>query len=414
MKSRFNFAIAILLVLAIVSTTYLGCGGNGGEKGKTIVMGFLTDMTGPASSMLVFGDQAYYDLARDINQNDPIPGARIKIIAYDTQYNPSRDILGYDWVRERGATIVFSGIPTVGDTLKNTAARDKVVIVSSSPSTYQLEPPGWVFGLTPPVGWVMKGFLKWISENDWDYQAKGRKPKIGSVGWDEPYHRDVTDATKQYVSDHPDQFEWVAGIIAPMSTMTWTAQVEKLKNADYIYLPSTGVGIPTFVRPYRDKGYEAKFLGLDAMTAFLELIVKSTGWDYLDGSLTAHTTLYWNDQYPVVDKAKQLLQRYHPNEKDRIMSMGLGYVSIYFCAAFQFELLRQAVKEVGAENFDSQAYYNAAINFNWWTEGLPARGYGFNESVRYARKDFTVYEWKADAQDLVRASDWLPCDNPNP
>jgi len=408
MKSKSSFAIAILLILAILSTTYLGCGGKGEKEGKTIVMGFLTDMTGPASSMLVFGDQVYYDLARYINDNDPIPGARIKIIAYDTQYNPARDRLGYDWLRERGASVVFSGIPTVGDTLKETAARDKVVIVSSSPSTYQLEPPGWVFGLTPPVGWVMKGFLKWISENDWDYQAKGRKPKIGSVGWDEPYHRDVTNALKQYVSDHPDQFEWVAGPIAPMSTMTWTAEVETLKNADYIYLPSTGVGIPTFVRPYRDKGYEAKFLGLDAMTAFLELIVKSTGWDYLDGSLTAHTTLYWSDQFPSVDKAKELLQTYRPDQKDRIMSMGLGYVSEYFCAAFQFELLRQAVNEVGAENFDSQAYYNAATKFSWWTDGLPPRGYGFTETIRYARKDFRVYEWSASAHDLVGVSDWVP------
>lgn len=407
MKIKCRFAVAILLVLAVLSTTYLGCVGKGEEE-TTITMGFLTDMTGPASSFLVLSDHVYYDLADYVNKNDPIPGARIKIISYDTQYNPARDVSGYLWLRERGASVIFSGIPTVGDTLKETAARDKVVIVSSAPSTYQLEPPGWVLCQTPPVGWVMKGFLKWISENDWDYEAMGRKPKIGSVGWEEPYHVDVTRAISEYCTEHPDDFEYIAGPIVPMSTLTWSAEVEKLKNADYIYLPSTGLGIPSFVTSYRDRGYEAKFLGLDAMTAFLELIVDAVGWDYIDGSLTAHTTLYWNDQFPIVDTAKELLQIYRPDQKDHIISMGLGYISEYFCAEVQFEVLRQAVNEVGAKNFDSQAYYDAASSFNWWTEGLPDRGYGFTETIRYARKDFRVYEWRASVRDLVGVSDWEP------
>jgi ABC-type branched-subunit amino acid transport system substrate-binding protein len=371
-------------------------------------MGFLTDMTGPASSFLTTTDKVYNDLADYINKNDPIPGVQIKIISYDTQYNPSRDLLGYEYLKDRGATVIFSGIPTVGDTLKTTAARDQIVLVSSAPSTYQVVPPGWVLCQTPPVGWVMKGFLKWISENDWDYQAKGRTPKIGSVGWEEPYHKDVTAAIKEYCNEHPDQFEYVAGPIAPMSTMTWYGEVETLKNADYIYLPSTGIGIPTFVNEYRGKGYQAKFLGLDAMAAFTSLIVDSVGWDYLDGTLTAHTTPYWTDQSPVVDKCKELLQTYNPDDKDSIINTGLGYISEYFCAAVQFEVLREAVKEVGAKNFDSKAYYDAASNFNWTTDGLPARGYGFTETIRYARKDFKVYEWNAQARKLVGVSDWAP------
>lgn len=407
MRSKVSLAVSVLLVVVVLSTLCLSCAGGDEERG-TVVMGMLTDMTGPASSFLVYGDKVYYDLADYINRNDPIPGVRIDIVAYDTQYNPSRDMQGYEWLREQGAKVIFSGIPTVGDTLKTVAARDQMVLLSSAPSTYQLIPPGWVFGQTPPVGWVMKGFLKWISETDWDYQAEGRKPRIGAVGWEEPYQKDVTAAIKEYVDEHPDEFEFVGGPMAPMGTMTWYGEVEKLKNADYIYLPSTGTGIPTFVNEYRGKGYKAKFLGLDAMSAFTELIIDSCGWDYLDGSLTAHTALYWTDQYPTVDKAKELLQTYRPGDKDRIIDMGLGYLSIYFCAMLQFEILRAAVAEVGAENFDSQAYYDAALDFNWSTEGLPARGYGFTETVRYARKDFRVYEWSAEARSLVGVTDWIP------
>jgi len=407
MKNKVRFTVSVLLAALVLSTLLLSCGG-GTKENKTIVMGLLTDMTGPASSMLVWGDKAYYDLADYINKNEPIPGVKIKIVSYDTQYNPARDLLGYEYLRDKGAKVIFAGIPTVGDTLKETAARDRIVVLSSAPSTYQLDPPGWVLCQTPPVGWVMKGFLKWIAENDWDYQAKGRKPRIGSVGWEEPYHKDVTAAIKDYVVEHPDQFEYVAGPVAPMSTMSWYGEVETLKNADYIYLPSTGVGIPTFVNEYRGKGYQAKFLGLDAMAAFTSLIVDSVGWNYLGGTLTAHTTPYWTDQSPIVDRVKDLLQTYRPDEKDQIINMGLGYISIHFCAAVQFELLREAVKEVGAEKFDSKAYYDAAANFNWTTEGLPSRGYGFTETIRYARKDFKVYEWNAQSKQLLAVSDWAP------
>ena len=373
------------------------------------MMGFLTDMTGPASSMLVWGDKAYYDLADYINKNDPIPGVKIKIVSYDTQYNPARDLLGYEYLRDKGAKVIFSGIPTVGDTLKETAARDRIVVLSSAPSTYQLDPPGWVLCQTPPVGWVMKGFLKWIAENDWDYQAKGRKPRIGSVGWEEPYHKDVTAAIKDYVVEHPDQFEYVAGPVAPMSTMSWYGEVETLKNCR--------LHISTFHRRwhsnFRQRIPRQRIPGQVpwfGRHGCLHLAYQWTRWDgtTLDGTLTAHTTPYWTDQSPIVDRVKDLLQTYRPDEKDQIINMGLGYISIHFCAAVQFELLREAVKEVGAENFDSKAYYDAAANFNWTTEGLPSRGYGFTETIRYARKDFKVYEWNAQSKQLLAVSDWAP------
>lgn len=413
MKCKQKLAISSLLVLALLATLCLGCGEE--EEGKTeIVIGLITDMTGPASSLLVVGESAYYDSVDYVNKEDPIEGAVIKIITWDSKYDPSRDIPGYEWLRERGADFVYSGIPTVGDVLKETAARDEFPIVSSSPGLYQLVPPGWVLGLTPPVSWVMKGFLKWISEEDWDYDAEDRKPKIGAVGWDEPYHVDVTRAIREYVEDHTDDFDYVAGLITPMGGMSWSGEIETLKDCDYIYIPSTGLGTATFAKDYRDRGYDATFLGLDAMGAFLHLLEDKVGWAGLDGSLTAHTTLYWTDDFPIVDRCKELLSEYHPGEEETIIRNGLGYISMYFCIEMVLDLVRQTVEEVGVENFDGQAFYDTAQEFTWTDEGLPERGYGFSENIRYARKDFTVYEWQAEVEDLMRISGWLPGDVPNP
>jgi len=410
MKSRWFRAIAIALALSLIVTLGLSCGGGSGAN--TIVIGLATDLTGPASTFLVTGERALYDSVNYVNEHNPLAGGELKVVAYDTRYDPSRDIPAYEWLKERGAAFIYSGIPTFGDTVRTRADREHYCVVSSAPTEYQLIPPGYVFGLTPPVSWVMKGFLAWISEEHWDYETQGRKPKIGAVGWDEPYQIDVTNAIEGYVAAHPDEFEFVDGLITPMGNMSWYGEVETLKGCDYIYIPSTGLGTATFAKQYRDAGYTATFLGLDAMSAFLELLVEKAGWDYLDGSLTAHTTLYWNDDFPIVDKAKEFLSLYHSGQEEEIMSGGVGYISIFFCAQFVMDLVRRAIEDVGVDNFDSQAFYDTAVDFTWNQEGLPERGYGFSDTVRWARKDLTVYEWQAEAQDMVRISGWIPADVP--
>jgi hypothetical protein len=408
MKSRCSKVVAVVLVVTLLSTLLLSCGGDSGVK--TIVIGLVTDMTGPAASFLPTGEKAIYDSVTYINEEDPIPGVQLKVVAYDSRYDPSRDIPAYEWLKERGAALVYSGIPTFGDTIRSRADREEYSIIHSAPTEYQLMPPGYVFGLTPPISWVAKGFLKWISEEDWDYEAEGRKPKIGSVGWDEPYHMDVTGAIYDYVTANPDDFEYVDGLITPMGNMSWYGEVEALKDCDYIYIPSTGLGTATFAKDYRDRGYDATYIGLDAMSAFLELLVDKAGWDYLDGSLTAHTTLHWNDDFPIVDKAKDFLSMYHSGEEEEIMNSGIGYISVFFCAQFTLDLIRQAIEDAGADNFDSKAFYETATGFTWNQEGLPERGYGFSDTVRWARKDLTVYQWQADAEELVRISGWIPGD----
>lgn len=410
MKNKRRMVVTLLVAFALLSTASFGCGEKEEAAETEIIIGLITDMTGPASSLLVVGERAYYDSVDLLNREDPIPGAKIKIISFDSRYDPSRDIAGYEWLKERGADFIYTGIPTVGDTLKETAARDKFPIITSSPSLYAVEPPGWVLGVVSPTKWVTKGFLKWLAEENWDYETEGRKPKIGSAGWDEPYQRDATNAIREYVSDHPDQFELGPTFLTPMGGLSWFGEVEALKDSDYVYIPSTGLGTATFAKDYRDRGFTGTFIGLDAMGAFLHLLEEKVGWEGLDGSLTAHTTPYWTDEIPTVEEAKALLTRYHPDDKDEIIRNGLGYISMYYCFDFVLDLIRKTVEDVGIENFNGEALYNSAQTFNWYREGLPERGYGFTDTIRYARKDLAVYQWKASIQDLERISDWVPAD----
>jgi len=72
------------------------------------------------------------------------------------------------------------------------------------------------------------------------------------------------------------------------------------------------------------------------------------------------------------------------------------------------EILRNAIEKVGVENFDGQAFYDAALKNKTsgptW-EGYPEWGYG--ESDRVLISDVQMYEWRAEVKDVVRISDWL-------
>jgi len=64
------------------------------------------------------------------------------------------------------------------------------------------------------------------------------------------------------------------------------------------------------------------------------------------------------------------------------------------------------MEAVGANNFDSQAYYDAALNYKVDMEGFLE--WTFSETRRYLMEHVMVYKWSAEAEDLVKASDWLP------
>ena len=68
--------------------------------------------------------------------------------------------------------------------------------------------------------------------------------------------------------------------------------------------------------------------------------------------------------------------------------------------------MKQATEEVGAENFDGQAFYDAAVKYKTAWEGYPE--WGFGETKRYLINDVQIFEWSAEADDLVRVSDWMP------
>lgn len=404
MKKNWRRGIACFLALALIAVLGVGCGGDEDGEEVTIVIGEVTDLTGATSISLRPVHYAFKDVARYFNEEDLIPGVELKVATFDTSYNPAKDVPGYEWCRERGAELIMAALPITAEVLKPFAERDRVAVVSVSSTDPIIEPPGWVFTFSAPMGPEVKTLLKWISENHWDYQAEERAPTVGFLGWRVPAGLVLDHAFTEYIEAHPDKFEYGGSALAPGGTMHFMAEAEQVKDCDYIVF--IGITGAWFIRDYLAKGFDrAVFVGVGGTTSLRGFIVDMVGWEAVDGILTLEVCRQLGEPYPMVELAEELLRRYRRDEADELIRTGNGYTSAVANIYAMFQILQKAIEEAGAETFDGQAYYDAAVDFEVQREGYP-RWY-FTETDRSCIHDMAVYEWSAEKEDLVRRSDWL-------
>jgi hypothetical protein len=408
MRRNWKMVVGCLLVMAMVAVPFVGvgCGGGRGGGKVTITLGEIDDFTGPAGTYMSILSYGMQDVVRHYNENDLIPGVRIKLISYDTGLDPSRDIPAYDWLKERGAKVMVIGIISPGEILKPFSERDKIPLCDLGTSFAMFNPPGWSFCFNAPIRWNLMTCLKWISENRWDYDLG--IPKIGQIGWVGSFATDAANAIKDYCQNHPDQYQYVGSFLAPSGTVTWSGQIQQVKDCDMIYPGMMSIETSTFLTQFWAKGYQAQLVGDSSIAAYKGFLVESLGWENLDGYVTTETVPWWSqaEAVPLVKLIKNNLYEYRPAQAEKFIDFGSTYKGGAYSMYAILDIVRLAVEEVGAENFDGQAFYNGAVKYNTTLEGCPE--WSFSETKRVLSTYNQVYEWSAQEQDLVKVSDWLP------
>jgi len=372
----------------------------------TITIGDLTDFTGPGHDALTPISWALADYAEYINEQGLIPGVELKVVAYDTQYNAERFGTGYEWLRDQGAQVIFTAPPYVAEMLKARAALDKCPIICATATAALVDDPGWVFTLNNISYDQADRFYQWLAEEHWDWETNG-PAKIGMVGYNMQPNIDYRDALVDYCDDHQEQFEFVYEALVTYGTMTWSAEVAQLADCDYVGVGPVGAVMPTtFIDQFRAAGHEATLFGSDSLSAYQGAVVGKVGWDAVDGTLTHHGWGWWTLESPEVELVRDLLYANHPAEAYDVRRMGIGGAGGGIQTHFALQLIKAVIEEVGAENFDGQAFYDVAQTL---TVSLPGCGeLSFTEASRAGRHAFNVWEWSAAEEDLVLVSDqWV-------
>jgi ABC-type branched-subunit amino acid transport system substrate-binding protein len=398
--------MACLLALALVATLGFGCAKQKKPAGEVdLVVGYLTDLSGPVSSVMKGVVVAMNDYLTWMQENDPIPGARIKVYNYDTKYDPSRELPGYDWVLSKGAILLHVGYVTMAEDLKDRSAADKIPMVCPSASIALLQPdPEWFFGYYPLYLQKVEAMLQWLTDTEGTI-------KLGLIGWQGSSGSECQTGITEFMDANPGKIDLVDSILTAPGTVSFPAEVERLKDCDYIWTDLVGAAEAGFMKQYRDAGYNATFLGDSKIYNFWGMLKSAVGAEELDGTLVANVVGWWTDQTPLIELCNQILDDTHSPDDAAYYREQLG--GLYYEALLQTyiwtEVFRDAVAQVGAANVDRQAWYNAAIHFERDNVGL-FEGYGkwsYSDTQRLPHPSVQVWKWDAASDGLVKVSDWI-------
>lgn len=415
MKYPFKLSILILALIIAIVPLLTACGGgdddeeengttqpaatSGSGDDVTINIGNLSDFTGPTAKADEIINAALADVVKYYNDNDLIPGAKLEVIDYDSQYDPGKFVPGYKWLMERGADLIFTPVPGSPEILRTRLEEDGVIMFTPSADKKDLVPPGNIFLPTTIPQDGAYTIMKWIAENDPDFPTD-RPAKIGAVGWSTPYNLALHEGAEEYADAHPDQYDWQGAYTSPPGTFTWTPEVEALKDCDYVMPP---IHMGNYVREYRIAGHGAKFIGSGAQAAFLYLINDAHLWPEIDDMLFFGITAWWNDDTEAAQFMRdRLFENHSQTEAEEIMSDGSAYGAIDALNQM-VEIIRNAVEAVGPENFSSEALYEAAISYEQVSDGVVRASY--SDTKRAALDMLPVYEVDAEAKDLLMVSD---------
>jgi len=370
-----------------------------------VTIGNLTDTTGPASFAMSVVDTALKDIIRYANEENLIPGIEIDIKEYDTAYNPANDIPGYEFLKEKGADFIVAGLPNIPISLQSRLNDDQMILIAMSADEVALSPPGYAFSLNSSTGGKTKSILKWVAENDWDYETNG-PAKIGIVAWGTSYFTEQEIAAKEYAAEHPEQFEWEGSYFTGM-VFEFMSEVSETKDFDYIFPP--GAPLTQFTEQYRQGGGKAKFLMTDAHITGLGRIRDAGIFDMLDGSYFTIPHRWWNEDAELSNLARQLLVDYHgEGQLDAYMEEGGAYVGSFHMLYSIVDIIKKTVENVGAENFSTEALYETLQEFSA-DFGDAYEPWAYSATDRFGIDYEAVYIADSSTQDLVRVDEeWFP------
>ena len=147
--------LVVLLGMLLVIPFMASCDSNEDDKTKEggqseaiteIVIGNLTDQTGASATALNVINTALDDAVEYYNEQGFVPdGVRLKVISYDTQYEPSKDITGYELLKNKGADLIITNVPHTPITLQYRVNEDQMILFTTGANYDTVYPPGYIF-----------------------------------------------------------------------------------------------------------------------------------------------------------------------------------------------------------------------------------------------------------------------------
>jgi len=345
------------------------------------------------------------DYLRLVAEADPIPGVEIKVITYDTQSNPGRIPVGYQWLKGQGAA-AMSCSPIDFELVMDNAAADHIPFIGLSNvlSTLQND---WQFSTMGPVDSEIEVLLQWVMDG---WQGYPTKPKIGFVGLaGVPFFQGQLNMAQTVCGQHPDKLEWLGAQMAPTTTTSWAIEVSRLMSSDFIIVALSGPPLASFTREAINRGYKNRFIGpYETYRGFWPLLAASVPLADLDGTVTAAYAPWYDENVPYISEIKEYMQEHLSPGQIEATYLDFGRIHGWAHGMVLVDTVRRAVQKVGAANVDGSALRDALAETNI---DMAAVGWGnpwkITGKAHCFAQTIKVYEYKASSNSMTAVSSWI-------
>ena len=385
-------------------------GGCGAEEEGTVLVGFIGDFTGVASATCNELKKAIDDYLAMAQEENPIPGADIKLATYDTRMKYDRVPFGYQDLKGRGADIFFNFNPIMQGMLIEDHQEDHIPSLSmvSSP-TYVGQDWIYSFGVHYPL--EAEAIAHWIVKEWWPDQGEERAVKIGHVGIHGYGSTDqVSEKLQEMQASDDYDFELVEeeGL---ETTPEWGSEVSALSECDIIIVNCVGPQAASFVRDAKDRNYAGKLLGTSmAFLGFWELVKDAVSPAELDGTLAIHGHTLWTDKtdgelVPFMALVDNMLHTYRESEYDNLRK-GTSYMTGVEVGMVLEEAIRNA-----AEDKTADQTWAEAINAAMQDIHIDKTADGFGEvwechDINILHRQLRVIEYRYPEDDWYEIRSW--------
>jgi len=384
--------------LAIALTTLLlftACGSPSttSDDEKVVSIGWLADLTGPASAASQYPHNVLVDFMRYANEEELIPGVTIKLLWVDTHHDTALELSGYRRFLGAGAPIV-TGIFDP-DYFKKILAKDEVPMITLAVTAESIYPPGWIYTIYPTWAESFAVWCQWVMDN-W---KEDRPPRIALMGPDTLAGPPAIEPATPYVESLG--IEMLPSEFVPWVPLDTTPQLLRLKErgADYVYLcPIWTTALPVLKDAQRLGLKDTiRFAGVENTQA--QGMLQALGHD-AEGYTVPRTCPWWEETDIPGIQLMQDLRRKYGGRFDFAGDEANGIVA----GAVTIEAIKNAIEDVGYENLDGRAVRKGLDNIkNLEPYGL--RVITYTPEDHRGSSNIAVYQ-VVNGQ-VVRVSDWL-------
>ena len=429
LKGKTRVLVLCLLALLLVALPLLAaaCGDDDedktpGEEEKWITIGGTFHLTGPPSANTGPAFRDFQDTIRYINEVEGgIDGIKLKLVWANDNYDPAMAKIAYKRMRDQHHPILW--VPMGADYMMipvmDMFERDMTPVLMSAAHTQELiTPPSVFFTFRNAEANKFTGLIRWILQ-DWEASGGAGRPKLAFLRWDLPYGL----ATKEGRG-----YEWAEEHGVDIIDRTYMPGALDLrpqlldlkgKGAAYVYLSGMLPDVTLLIRDARATGLwdEMKFIIDDATSPYIYLL-PVVGED-AEGLYQLRMQEPWSAGPEVAEAHRKgaKIREWAGNSPTRVDSAHSVVVMQILTA-----LIRLAVADVGYENLNGEALYNAFLKLEHVDTLGGYHNVGWGPDKRVGQSGIKIFQYRKMAPgsevppdeimiETVDASGWMETTN---